>query len=168
MKSFSDQYKQYKNVTVYEGASIGENVHIGEGTIIYPNTVIEANTFIGPYCILGEPTAQFYNDPEEHIFKKTVIADNSLIRSNTIIYKDVSIGENFHNGHRVTIREGTRIGTHCRIGTLCDLQGKLTIGNHPLFSFSIFHSREVHSKRTQATKHKVEKPFNKVLKVSYD
>jgi UDP-3-O-[3-hydroxymyristoyl] glucosamine N-acyltransferase len=125
-----------KNVTVGEfsiikrDVIIGENVHIGEGTIVYPNVLIESNTFIGPYCILGEPTASFYNDPEEHKFKKTVIGKNSLIRSNTIIYEDVSIGENFHSGHRVTIREGTRIGMHCRIGTLCDLQGKLNIGNH--------------------------------------
>jgi acetyltransferase-like isoleucine patch superfamily enzyme len=125
-----------KNVTVGEFAIIkrdviiGENVHIGEGTIVYPNVIIESNTFIGPYCILGEPAASFYDDPEKYEFKKTVIGRNSLIRSNTIIYEDVIIGENLQTGHRMTIREGTRIGMHCRIGTLCDLQGKLTIGNH--------------------------------------
>jgi acetyltransferase-like isoleucine patch superfamily enzyme len=124
------------NVTVGEFAIIrqdviiGENVHIGAGSIICPNVVIDSNSFIGPYSILGEPTLQFYKEPERHIFKKTIIGKNSLIRSKTIIYEDVIIGENFHSGHRVTIREGTRIGMHCRIGTLCDLQGKLNIGNH--------------------------------------
>ena len=98
------QNKQFNNITIYEDASIDENVRISKGTIIYPNVVIESDTFIGPYCILGEPTASFYNDPEKHKFKKTVIGRNSLIRSNTIIYEDVIIGEYFHTGHRVTIR----------------------------------------------------------------
>jgi acetyltransferase-like isoleucine patch superfamily enzyme len=115
---------------IRRNAIIGDNVHIGEGTIIYPNASVEENTFIGPYCILGEPTAPFYDNSEKHVFKKTVIGKNSLIRSNTIIYEDVIIGQNFQTGHRVTIREATRIGIHCRIGTLCDLQGKLNIGNH--------------------------------------
>lgn len=54
---------------ISKGASIGDNTHIGAGSIIYPNVVIESNTFIGPYCILGQPTALFYNDPEKHEFK---------------------------------------------------------------------------------------------------
>jgi acetyltransferase-like isoleucine patch superfamily enzyme len=138
MRTFKDKNNKFHNVVIYKGATIANNVHIGEGTIVYPNVVIESNTFIGPYCILGEPTAQFYKEPERHIFKKTIIGKNSLIRSNAIIYEDVIIGENFHSGHRVTIREGTRIGMHCRIGTLCDVQGKLTIGNYVSIHSNVF------------------------------
>ncbi len=109
---------------------VGENIHIGLDTIQYPNVIIESGVFIGPFCVLGEPTASYYEDLENHIFKKTIIGKNSIIRSHSIIYEDVIIGENFQSGHHVTIREGTRIGNHCRIGTLCDLQGELNIGNH--------------------------------------
>ena len=123
-----------KKYLKYHDVTIGKNVIIGHGSIIYPNVVIGSNTFIGPYSTLGEPTASFYNENsgnvDKHDFRKTLIGPNSIIRSHSIIYEDVEIGEGFQCGHRVTIREGTRIGKHCRIGTLCDLQGKLNIGNH--------------------------------------
>lgn len=130
MKILPDTKADFRNVTIYEGALIGENVKIGEGTIIYPDVEVQPDTHIGPYCILGEPTALYYKNPQKHNFKKTVIGKNSIIRSNTIIYEDVIIGNNFETGHRATIREGTKIGINCRIGTLCDLQGKLVIGNY--------------------------------------
>lgn len=107
----------------------GNNVVVHPTAIIYPNVVLHDNVFIGPYCIIGEPTADYYNDPNNHMFKKTEIGANSIIRSNTIIYEDVNIGENFQTGHHVTIREGTEIGRNCSVGTLSDIQGKAKIGN---------------------------------------
>lgn len=121
---------KYNHVTIYEGVSIGENVKIGIGTIIYPGVEINSNCFIGPNCIIGEPMSSYYNILESHNFKKTIIGSDSIIRSSAIIYEDVNIGCNFISGHRITIREGTVIGNNCSLGTLCDLQGNLTIGNH--------------------------------------
>ncbi len=119
-----------KNVTIHEGASIGDGVSVGEGTIIYPNVTIGPNTFIGPYCTLGEPSAAYYKNMDQHAFKRVFIGKNSLIRSHTIIYEDVAVGDHFQTGHRVTIREKTQIGNRCRVGTLCDFQGKLNIGDY--------------------------------------
>lgn len=119
----------YDDVIIYEGVKVGENVKIGRGTIIYPNVEIGDNSYIGPYCTIGEPTGSYYKN-NEHTFLKTVIKSNSIIRSYSVIYEGVTIGEHFQTGHRVTIREKTEIGDHCSIGTLCDLQGKLTIGNY--------------------------------------
>ena len=105
------------------------NVHIHPTALIYPNVVLHENVFIGPYCIIGEPTGDYYNDPENHEFKKTEIGANSVIRSHTVIYEDVKIGENFNTGHHVTIREQSNIGNNCSVGTLSDIQGKVNIGN---------------------------------------
>jgi acetyltransferase-like isoleucine patch superfamily enzyme len=60
----------------------------------------------------------------------TVIEPNALIRSHTIIYAGCNIGESFSCGHRVTIRENSKIGKFCRIGTVSDLQGNLEIGDY--------------------------------------
>ena len=109
--------------------NIGENVIIHPTAIIYPNVILHDNVFVGPYCIVGEPTASYYNDPTNHEFKTTEIGEGSILRSNTIIYEGNKIGKNFQTGHHVTIRENTLIGENCSIGTLSDIQGKAKIGN---------------------------------------
>lgn len=106
-----------------------KNVFIHPTAIVYPNVILHENVFIGPYCIIGEPTSDYYADPDNHNFKRTEIGANSVIRSHSVIYEDVTIGENFQTGHSVTIREESRIGNNCSVGTLCDIQGKVQIGN---------------------------------------
>lgn len=49
--------------------------------------------------------------------KTPVIGENAFLRSNTIIYNDVTIGNDFKTGHRVIIRENTRIGDNVLVGT---------------------------------------------------
>ena len=49
--------------------------------------------------------------------KPPVIGKNYTIRSNSIIYNDVVIGDNFRTGHNVVIRENTNIGDDVLIGT---------------------------------------------------
>jgi len=130
----------YPNTIIYGPTRIGDdniigsNVVIGYGAIIYPNVVIGDNTFIGPYSILGEPTGSFYSETEggveKHNFKKTFIGANSVVRSHSVIYENVEIGEGFQSGHRVTIRENTRIGIKCSVGTLSDIQGEVYIGDY--------------------------------------
>jgi acetyltransferase-like isoleucine patch superfamily enzyme len=118
----------------YRDVTIGKNVNVGHGSIIYPNVVIGDNTFIGPYSILGEPTGSFYNENsasvEKHDFKKTIIGSNSVIRSHSIIYEDVEIGDGFQSGHRITIREKSILGINCSVGTLSDIQGSVSIGKY--------------------------------------
>ena len=105
-----------------------KNIKVHPTAIIYPNVILHENVVVGPYCILGEPTYGYYKD-SEHEFQPTEIGANSILRSNTIIYEGVTIGENFQTGHHVTIREGTTMGNNCSVGTLCDIQGKAKIGN---------------------------------------
>lgn len=112
-----------------ENVKMGQNVHVHPTAIIYPNVILGDNVFVEPYCIIGQPTGDYYKNPDNHKFEITEIGDNSVIRSGTTIYEDVHIGENFQSGHNVTIREETYIGKNCSVGTLSDIQGKVTIGD---------------------------------------
>jgi acetyltransferase-like isoleucine patch superfamily enzyme len=61
---------------------------------------------------------------------KLVIGNNARIRSGSIIYSDVTIGDNFKTGHNVLIRENTRIGDNTLIGTNTVIDGNCVIGSH--------------------------------------
>jgi acetyltransferase-like isoleucine patch superfamily enzyme len=118
-----------RNVHISPTATLGKNVKIGDNTSILDNVFIGDNTIITNNCIIGEPTNGYYYD-KEYINAKTIIGSDSLIRSHSIIYSGCTIGDNFSTGHRVTIRENMKIGTHCRVGTLSDLQGFSEIGDY--------------------------------------
>ncbi len=57
---------------------------------IYKNVIIGKNAKIGEYVIIGEPP-KGYNEGE----LATVIGDNCVIRSHTVIYAGNKIGNNF-------------------------------------------------------------------------
>ncbi len=61
--------------------------------------------------------------------KTPIIGKNALIRSNSIIYNDVEIGNNFKTGHGITIREKTTIGDNVLVGTNTIIEGHSSIGN---------------------------------------
>lgn len=123
------------NVTIKDGCILednivlGDNVYIDYGTIIHSNVNIDSNTTIGARCILGEYLVDFYNEHKEYKHRLH-IGKNSLIRSETIIYGDNDLGDYLQTGHRVTIREKSKIGSHVRIGTLSDIQGYCEIQDY--------------------------------------
>lgn len=61
---------------------------------------------------------------------KVIIGDNALIRSGSIIYSSVKIGNGFKTGHRVLIRENTEIGDNVLIGTNSVLDGNCKLGSN--------------------------------------
>jgi len=128
MYNTSKSSKIHETAILYDGVIINENCVIEAGCIIYPNVVIGSHSHIGPYTIIGEPDKDYY-EQEQHNFKRTIIGKDAIIRSNSVIYENVSIGEQFRTGHRITIRENTFIGNGCSVGTLCDIQGNVNVGN---------------------------------------
>lgn len=120
----------HPTATIGKNVSIGNAVRIDAGAIIHDNVHIGDNTHVGAQCILGEPLAGYYADPEGYDNPPLRIGARSIIRSGTIIYADNVIGEDFECGHRVTIRERAEIADHVRIGTLSDIQGHCTIGRY--------------------------------------
>ena len=118
-----------RNVFISPKARIGENVQIGDNTTVYDNVEIGDNSIICNDSVLGEPLAIYYRQPS-YENPPTSIGRESLIRSHAIVYAGCTIGPGFSSGHRVTIREDTVVGEHCSIGTLCDIQGRVRIGDH--------------------------------------
>lgn len=57
------------------------------------------------------------------------IGNGATIRSGSIIYPDVYIGENLTTGHRVVIREETVIGHDVIVGTHAVIDGTCSIGS---------------------------------------
>ena len=117
------------DATIMQDVAMGENVTIAKGALIYPNVTIEDNVSIGAYCVIGEPTSEYYSG-SDHRFQATRIGKGSVIRSHTVIYEGVEVGDAFQTGHHVTIREKSVIGHNCSVGTLSDLQGFLRVGNY--------------------------------------
>lgn len=62
-------------------------------------------------------------------FRGVSIGRNAVIRSGTIIYCDVEIGDDFSCGHNVLIREETRMGDRAAIGTATVIEGNCSIGS---------------------------------------
>lgn len=118
-----------RNVFVSPSAILGKNVRIGDGATIYDNVVIGDNSVIGNDCVIGEPLADYYYKAN-YENPQTVIGEDSFIRSHTIIYAGSTFGKKFSTGHRVTIREFTKMGNNCRVGTVSDIQGYAEFGDH--------------------------------------
>lgn len=86
------------------------------------------NAMMGENCQLGEGVilGLEYQDGCQPV----KIGDNAVIREGTIIYGDVSIGNDFKAGHFVLIREKTQIGNNVLVGTHSVIDGYCTLGDN--------------------------------------
>lgn len=84
---------------------------IAATAIVHPGVRLGRNAVVEDYCIIGAPFAGFAGE-------ETVIGDNAVIRSHTVIYAGNVIGDNFQTGNKANIRELNRIGNDVSIGTL--------------------------------------------------
>jgi len=87
---------------------------------------------LGPGARIYEPVTLGFPSRDRigcENFRGTVIGRNALLRSGTIIYCDVEIGDDFQCGHHVLIREKTRIGSRVAVGTATVIEGNTTIGS---------------------------------------
>jgi acetyltransferase-like isoleucine patch superfamily enzyme len=93
----------------------------------YGKNSIGQNAKIFEPVTLGFPSRDNLGKTE---YIGTTIGKNAVIRSGTIIYCDVVIGDDFQTGHNVIIREKTRIGEKVAIGTATVIEGVCSIGNN--------------------------------------
>ena len=111
-------------------ARLGSNVVVGPYTIIHDNVVIGDGTVIESHCVMGYATPATASEP-------LLIGDSSLIRSHSVFYEGSTFGARLVTGHRVTVREHTRAGSHFQIGTLGDIQGHCQIGDYVRFHSNV-------------------------------
>ncbi|WP_336023453.1 acyltransferase [Halobellus salinisoli] len=87
------------------------------------------NTYVtGTGCEIDEDVTIGYpagDDPG-----KAVIGDDARIRSGTIVYSDVDIGDRFATGHNALVRENTRIGDDVVVGTDTIVDGTSVVGSN--------------------------------------
>jgi len=102
-----------------------KNTTIGDIRFIGP-VIIGKDSYIGNCCIIGYPDRTHLLKGE---IKVTKIGKKSVIRPFSIIYEDVTIGDQFETGSHVQIREGSRIGNQVRVGTHSILERDVKIGN---------------------------------------
>ena len=76
---------------------------------------------------LGFPSRERIDQTD---YPGTVIGRNAVLRSGTIIYCDVTIGDGFSTGHNVLIREHTDIGDNVAIGSFSIIEGTCSLGNN--------------------------------------
>lgn len=79
------------------------------------------NCVIQPGCIVGLK----YRDK----CGPARLGQGAHLRSGTIVYGDVTVGEDFQTGHYVTVREKTVAGNHVLIGTNTVIDGTVSIGD---------------------------------------
>lgn len=103
---------------VSEKALLHGKVTIGEGTTVQENV------------ILGSA-----EDGELSIGK------DCIIRSGTVIYSGVNIGDNLRSGHNVLIRENTKIGDNVLVGTNSVIDGDCRIGDNVSIQTGVYVTR---------------------------
>lgn len=86
---------------------------IAKTAIIYPGVKLGKNVVIEDFCIIGVPPRGVKEGELE-----TIIGDDSVIRSHTVIYAGNIIGNKFQTGNKANIRELNTIGNNVSIGTL--------------------------------------------------
>jgi len=97
---------------------------ISKHALIHPNVVLGKNCIIEDFAIIGVPPRGFSSGEIE-----TVIGDNAVIRSHTVIYAGNKIGGNFQTGNKANIREFNEIGDDVSIGTLTVIEHHIKIGS---------------------------------------
>ncbi|WP_319409926.1 DapH/DapD/GlmU-related protein [uncultured Desulfosarcina sp.] len=104
---------------------------IAETAIIHPNVEFGENIIIEDYCIIGSPFQGYRGE-------KTVIGNNALIRSGTVIYAGNKIGNNFQTGNKANIRELNIIGDNVGIGTLSVIEHHVEVSNNVRIHSQVF------------------------------
>lgn len=113
----------HPTATIAPGAKIGSGTKIGPFSIIGEMANIGNNCEIGSHCEIGVHSGTLPTSFVE-------IGEGSIIRSGSILYQGSRFGSRLRTGHRVTIREGTFAGENLQVGTLSDIQGHCSIGDH--------------------------------------
>lgn len=104
-------------------AKLGQGISIGPFTVIYDNVEIGDGSVIQGHCEIGLPSPLAEDLP-------LVLGENTLIRSHSVFCQGSVFGRGLTTGHRVTVREKTHAGVSLQIGTLSDIQGHCSFGDH--------------------------------------
>lgn len=106
---------------------------ISSKAVIHPNVKLGENVTIEDFCEIGVPPKGFTSGQ-----RPTIIGDNSIIRSGSVVYAGNKIGKNFQTGHKANIRENNTIGDNVSIGTLSVVEHHVTIEDNVRLHTQVF------------------------------
>jgi len=127
MSKQQDNYKLDKTVISYGNNSIGN------GCIIMENVILGY-----PCRSILEKTSKLEIRISEYEFTGAKIGSNAIIRTGSIIYSDVEIGDDLQTGHNILVRENTTIGDNVLIGTNVVIDGNTKIGNNVSIQSNVY------------------------------
>ena len=87
----------------------------------------EVVPLLGTDAVIDEGATIGYSSDEEG--RPPQIGDGAVIRTGTVIYCDVAIGDWLQTGHHAVIREETTLGDDVLVGTQTVIDGYSTIGS---------------------------------------
>ncbi len=123
--------------------STGNRIH--GSCKIYGASVIGRNCTIMENVVVGYPSNKILGEIqsgeqelERYPFVGACIGDNAVIRSNSTLYCDVTIGNGLRTGHNVMVREMTKVGDNVLLGTNVVVDGHTTIGNNVSIQSNVY------------------------------
>jgi UDP-2-acetamido-3-amino-2,3-dideoxy-glucuronate N-acetyltransferase len=124
---------------VSDDVELGDNVQIGD-RVTLRNCRIAAGARIEDNCIIGYQTLTggfTHKFAERKQVTPTVIGEETLVRTGSILYQSVTVGRECWINHMVMLREHTQIGDRTCIGTMAESEGYNRIGNHCLIESQV-------------------------------
>jgi len=116
---------------------IGNEVKVHHTVRTYGQNSIGDHTMILDNVILGFPPTdlllslrQVDLNLEHADYEGCTIANNAILRSDSVLYARIHIGHHFRTGHRVLIREDTTIGHNVMIGSGTVIDNRCRIGDY--------------------------------------
>ncbi len=119
-----------------------ESSHVSAEAVILGPSRIGPGSIIDPLVVIGYPARSSLREALaqalrgdlvsvlDEASKGAVIGRDCHIRSHTIIYEGVEIGDGVQTGHHVLVREQTRIGPGTVVGTGVVIDGYAVIGRN--------------------------------------
>lgn len=124
--------------------------HIEFDVTIIGKSFIDSGTLIGKGAIIGYPVEdtqklaalKYDTSIYESLSKGARIGRNCIIRSGTIIYERVIIGNRVKTGHNALIREDCTVGDNSSIGSSSKLDAEVIIGENVHIHSDVFLPRK--------------------------
>jgi len=115
------------------------------GVVVYGPASIGAGTYIGANSVLGFPQRKELEAMLRSMSRQprrsealTRVGELVQMRSNCVVYSDVTIGNRARFGHNVLVREKVIIGDDCVIGTGTIIDGNCRIGDKTSIQSNVY------------------------------
>ncbi|MCS7125460.1 MAG: N-acetyltransferase [Aigarchaeota archaeon] len=118
---------------------------IFDEVVIYGPSKIGRDTFIDRWVQVGYPTRERLLKTIrcnvldlDSVSEGSIIGERCIIRSSSIIYDRVEIGDDVEIGHGVLIRSNSIVGSRCKVGSFTQLDGEVHLGEQVIIQSMVY------------------------------